>query len=229
MLYEEPLAGGWYVCASFAITAAHHLELAEVKVFPGGRRERFRQGRVGHLPDPGVWADSPKALPLDLEGVAPGGITARLLREIRVNDLLKNALALVAQVAGWNVPHSGLAQGLGELPVDRPGRAGRDDRFYIPWALRYDQKVAEGSRKPVSELAQEGGFGSRDSVRDVIHECRVRQLLTKAAPGRPGGRLTAKARALAEEMGLLPPAKPKATTKRAAKKKAAPRRPRRRQ
>jgi hypothetical protein len=80
----------------------------------------------------------------------------------------------------------------GPARVGRPGSAGRPDRQYAEWAFRYAKKLAEGSRSPIKDLAAEHGR-SPGQVRDLIHDARVRGLLSKERQGRAAGSLTPKA------------------------------------
>lgn len=86
----------------------------------------------------------------------------------------------------------------------RPGRRGRTDSYYLVWAVAYVERLAAGSRRPVKDLTErppkvirgyvsDGEATSEATVRDIIHQARVRGLLTGSPAGRPGGELTPKA------------------------------------
>jgi hypothetical protein len=80
----------------------------------------------------------------------------------------------------------------------RPGRRGHDDAYYLPIAARYVELIEQGVRKPVDQIADERG-DRPTQVRDLVHQCRTRGLLTRGTRGRPSGTLTEKAlRLLAE-------------------------------
>lgn len=179
---ELPIDGadGWYVSAVF-LQEGEQLVMAELKVFPGpgpsaeGRRMARRR--------PGEWSGRQDAL----EDVPDGGVSARLLRCIRLTDLQH----LVMSKLGTGSSADG-RQGGGAARVGRPGSAGRPDRQYAEWAFRYAKKLAEGSRSPIKDLAAEHGRNP-GQVRDLIHDARVRGLLSKERQGRAAGSLTPKA------------------------------------
>ncbi|MGD0313173.1 MAG: hypothetical protein ABSC90_12005 [Acidimicrobiales bacterium] len=79
----------------------------------------------------------------------------------------------------------------------RPGKVGRSDAFYARIAYRYLELVRAGS-SPTKALAAERHI-SQSSARDLVHEARVRGLMTSMGRGQAGGQLTAKARKLLEE------------------------------
>jgi hypothetical protein len=81
------------------------------------------------------------------------------------------------------------------LVNERPGARGKPDEDYARAAAEYVRFVAEGERAPLRSLA--GVLHVSESrARNIVHEARVRGLLTKTQPGRRGGRLTAKAQRL---------------------------------
>lgn len=131
----------------------------------------------------------------------PPGITARLLRSVPLAELHAKARAGAAE---WfkavppGTPADFLDFATRAGRPGRPGRAGRDDLELLPWAVRYADKVAGGSTAPVAELADEHGL-TRARVRDLVHECRRRELLSGGARGRSSGGLTAKATNLIEQ------------------------------
>jgi len=177
---ELPIDGadGWYVSAVF-LEEAGQLVMAELKVFPGpgpkydGRRSARRK--------PGEWSGRQDAL----KEVPDGGVSARLLRCIRLTDLQQLVMSELSGTASAAVAPGGAR-------VGRPGSAGRPDRQYAEWAFRYAKKLAEGSRSPIKDLAAEHDR-SPGQVRDLIHDARVRGLLSKERQGRAAGSLTPKA------------------------------------
>ncbi len=121
-------------------------------------------------------------------------MSARLLRCIRLTDLQE-------LVASALPDGSGDGSGAGPLTgVTRPGTAGRPDRYFAEWAFAYAKKLAEGSRSPIKDLAAEHGR-TAGQVRDLIHDARVRGLLSKERQGRAAGSLTPKAIQLLRESG----------------------------
>jgi hypothetical protein len=77
----------------------------------------------------------------------------------------------------------------------RTGAGGRGDRPYAAVAACYVDAFERGEISPVKAVAGELGF-DETAVRNYLTKARERDLLTAAGPGRPGGRLTDKARAL---------------------------------
>ena len=185
---ELPIEGsdGWYVSAVF-VPEGEQLVMAELKVFPGPRAEGRRAARR----KPGEWSQRPEAL----EGLPPGGVSARLLRCIRLTDLLQVVASALPDPAAAEPRPSG-----GSSRVGRPGTPGRPDRYYAEWAFRYAKKLAEGSRSPIKDLAAEHGRNP-GQVRDLIHDARVRGLLSKERQGRAAGSLTPKAIQLLKQGG----------------------------
>lgn len=131
----------------------------------------------------------------------PPGVTARLLRSVPLAEL--HAKARRGAAAWFKVAPPGADADLAAFAARvarpaRPGRAGRDDLEFLPWAIRYAEKVSARSAAPVAELAEEHGL-KRDRARDLVHECRRRGLLSGGARGRPSGGLTEKAINLIEQ------------------------------
>ncbi len=178
---ELPIDGadGWYVSAIF-LEEGGQLVMAELKVFPGPgpRTDSKRSARRR----PGEWSGRQDAL----QEVPDGGVSARLLRCIRLTDLQQLVMAELTTTP------SSEGQGARSARVGRPGSAGRPDRQYAEWAFRYAKKLAEGSRSPIKDLAAEHER-SPGQVRDLIHDARVRGLLSKERQGRAAGSLTPKA------------------------------------
>jgi hypothetical protein len=179
-------SGGWWLGAVF-VPYRGQIALAELKVYPG--------------PAPGAndldWSQTPEAL----VELPEGGITARLLRRVRVGEVIERAHQLVKSGEGLSsrtdldslVPKQ--LQELVRRAPARPGRAGREDYYYAVWAARYVSKVATGSKHPNIDVAKEFEV-TPEKVRDHVYESRRRELLTKTIWGRPGGELTGKARAI---------------------------------
>jgi hypothetical protein len=128
--------------------------------------------------------------------VPPGGITTRMLRQVRTGAIIA---AHRAAARLWALP--GIAAVMPDLPdlsvSERAGRRGRDDRFYARWAAEYADALTR-SANPVTELARRHHL-SASQVRNLAHACRKRGMLTAAPPGRAGGELTARAIELLRE------------------------------
>lgn len=133
-----------------------------------------------------------RRLVIEPAGGMPGpGITTRMLRELRTGELLAALRAAQRQV-------SALAPGVPpDLAVSsRAGRSGRPDRYYAEWAAAYTEALAR-SAHPVDDLAAQYHL-SPSQVRNIMHACRKRSMLTVPPPGRAGGELTIRARLLLE-------------------------------
>ena len=183
---ELPIEGanGWYVSAVF-LQEGEQLVMAELKVFPG---PRATDGRRATRRKPGEWSGRQDAL----DSVPEGGVSARLLRCIRLTDLQQAVVASLPNPSDL-VPSSGAGARVG-----RPGSTGRPDRYFAEWAFAYAKKLAEGSRSPIKDLAADHGR-TPGQVRDLIHDARVRGLLSKERQGRAAGSLTPKAIQLLRE------------------------------
>ena len=86
----------------------------------------------------------------------------------------------------------------------RPGRKGHDDRFLAQVASVYVGALAAGSRRPIADAAERlrevGQHYSNARVRDLVFMARERGFLTgPPGPGRAGGELTPKAKAILAE------------------------------
>ncbi len=168
--------------------------VAEVRLLPNDPGEPSRSGR---------WSEDPLAVP-------PDGIPGRALRALKLGVPLKRFSGFLRGLERDPTFEKQLLGAFGIPPGSkivrrRPGRAGRPDSFYLVWAVAYVKRLATGSRRPVKDLAEhppkdirgyvsDGNVTSVATVRDVIHQARVRDLLTDSPPGRPGGELTPKAK-----------------------------------
>lgn len=129
--------------------------------------------------------------------VPAGGVTARLLRRVKVGELLDEARSCLRESMPQGVRVSGALRGLRHA-ADGVGDRGHGDRFYAERAASYVQVVADGSRSPVADLAARWHC-SVATARDHIYKARERGLLTAPPPGRAGGELTDCARVLLEQ------------------------------
>jgi hypothetical protein len=124
-------------------------------------------------------------------GMPEQGITTRMLRQLRTGDLIA-ALRAAARQSG---------QIFGDAPdlsvPTRVGRRGRDEVYYARWAAAYVEALARSAR-PVDDLASRHNL-SASQIRNLMHACRRRGMLTASPPGRAGGDLTPRAIALLEE------------------------------
>lgn len=129
--------------------------------------------------------------PVELE-VHGAELTARHLRKV---GMLGIAAPVLDDWAVGNFLGSAWSRS-----AKNPGRAGRSDAFYAEWAQRYVSALEEDPARPVdrivsAELAA-GGHATHAQVKAYVARARARDMLTAASPGKPGGRLTSKARRL---------------------------------
>lgn len=163
--------------------------VGELRLFPA----------EGARPGPGQWSGEllgPEAR------VPRGGITARVLRRIRVRAYLRVMTEVVrrlraaapklAQRLGWATPAEPAAEA---RPGSRRGRKGRPPEFYAAIARDYVAAVARGSWRPVVDVATRRRLRVT-TVRDMIRRARSLGLLTLNGPGLRGGALTPRADAL---------------------------------
>jgi hypothetical protein len=118
-------------------------------------------------------------------------LTTRLLRRIRLGELLAQAQAQVPSGAGEHF------QFLAQTP--RRGRRRLiSDLELAGLAVAYEAACTTSAAQPRLVLAKERKE-SPGRVRDLIHEARRRGLLSPAVPGKAGGTATAEARRLLAE------------------------------
>jgi hypothetical protein len=172
---EVPLGPKWLV-AYRLVSQAGQPVVAEVRVFP---QEPGRQvaGRWS-----GEWRGINARVPR-------GGITARLLREVRIGEHGKRLQEILTK---W-------APTLRDFEVDftpstpsRPmrGRKPLPDIRYARVADRYVKALMSGARRPVAVVARALRIPV-PQARDFIHRARGRRMLTKPTKqGRAGGALT---------------------------------------
>jgi hypothetical protein len=191
---EVALNGEWTVAYRMVRGRRGEPLIGEVRVFP----TESRPGRPA-----GIW--SAEVLGSDAR-VPNGGISAELLRTVRIQDYQPFA----PEFSRWSLkrlvdvyktlprPSGTLTVTLpvhvtGGTPVSTgPGRPGRPDRFYAEVAEEYVKSLARGKR-PVSDIAKRRRI-SQSQARDMIREARERGLLTPTRRGKQGGELTEHAR-----------------------------------
>jgi hypothetical protein len=178
---EVPLGDeeSWWVAALFT-RREDRAAIVELRVFPGEDRDD-----PDAAPEIGEWSRTANGL----TDLPPGGITARLLRDISVSDLEQTLQEALHESSTHPVLRA-IARDV-DAHSERPGRRGRPDLHYARWAARYVDALRHSST-PNAHLADEAGLRP-EQVRDAIHEARARGLLTKTGRGRAGGQLTTKA------------------------------------
>lgn len=106
------------------------------------------------------------------------------------------------QVGEW-LKDDRLAPYLGDewmTKAPRPGRAGRDSRFYARKAEQYVAACDADPKRPVAYLIERSDeYLTEGQVRWYLSEARRRGLLTKPKPGHAGGELTVEGRQLLDD------------------------------
>jgi hypothetical protein len=132
--------------------------------------------------------------PTESDLLPPNGINYEALRAVQLGTIqVELSEILTAEVEGGWVPAE-IVERFRSTP--RPGNQGRDDLEYAAIAAMYVRMLG-ASRTPLRALVDELGPGyTAAAVRAMVNRARKRGLLTSAPPGRAGGELTEKARAL---------------------------------
>jgi hypothetical protein len=183
----------WFV-AALLVPHRDRFVIAELRLFPGvgfQNVKRSREGRViSREPAIGEWSGDPSFL----TNMPTSGITKRLLGSVSFTRLLQEARDRVSQmvaVAGDSfIEERDL--GLMHEVAKRPGRRRRPNSDYLVWAERYDAAMRAGSRSPILDLAKKY-HRTPVAVRDLVHEARVRELLSRGQRAQAGGHLMPKA------------------------------------
>jgi hypothetical protein len=106
--------------------------------------------------------------------------------------------AFASPFAGFVFPREWLDAIEREEFRPRPGR-GRARHRYAEWARRYVDALERDPRAPIALLSKEWPDETEESLRGFLTRARKLGLLTQAPPGKPGGKLTDKARVLLAE------------------------------
>ncbi|HEX9710690.1 MAG TPA: hypothetical protein VGB42_12095, partial [Candidatus Thermoplasmatota archaeon] len=180
--FEAPLAPGWTV-AYRLVRQGSAVVVGEVRVFPH---------ELGRESVPGCW--SAEVLGAQAT-VPPGGLTARLLRRLRIGAHYRVAAEAFDRLAEDAVlgEDARAAVGLAKLPQRPPGpsRPGRPRGLGLRaarLARAYVELVARGSVRPVAELAPRVRL-TPSQVRDALRDARERGYLTSPGQGKRGGSL----------------------------------------
>jgi hypothetical protein len=187
---ETDLSGGWRVAYRLAAEAGHPV-VSEVRVYPAERRA------------PAGWW-SGEELGMEATTVPPGGLTATLLREVRLGAHLLEGKAALEWAKTKTRPRGGDVSlitawlrrlGLKSLhPPERkpgPGRLGRPRHEVARIAREYARAVSRNSRHPIQDVQAVHRHLSLDQLRDVVRRARQLGYLTASTGrGRMGGVLT---------------------------------------
>jgi hypothetical protein len=220
---EVPIRDGSWIAAYRLLPQDGAPVIGEVRLFPNEQTRSVAGSWSGELL--GTRAKVP-----------PGGITHRLLRELRVGHHLSVMGQIFHNIRRQGAEEEFLTQHGITRPLVVPAVAGRrrgrkpfPDRFYAELARDYVTAIARGSERPAADVARKRGLRRPDRVRDMLHEARKRGLLTPTPVGRrQGGDLTDAARTLlAEAVPVNVPAstrdQAKATHRQPTRKRKTPR------
>ena len=115
----------------------------------------------------------------------PGGITARVLRSIKLGEVLDGLRARERRAEpdpDLHVP-ADLPR-----PGSRPGRRGLSDEFLSWVAINYLKAAKVDSRAPVRRMHETMGRGyPRDTIKGWVGEARNRGFLAPTTQGKGGG------------------------------------------
>lgn len=209
---EVPLGSEW-VGACRLLPRDGWPIVAEVRVFPAddggvdpvvdrpGDEDKiargFAEGTSVIRREPGRWS-------VDERGtdayVPDGGLTSRLLREVRiplvVNIARKHLSTFYEEwpqlISASEAPLEFLAFAGIEHGDRHVKRRAHDDRFYAEVAAAYVSELRDENKAPHVALARRWCI-TRSRARDRVHEARRAGMLTLSPPGKAGGNLTPKA------------------------------------
>jgi hypothetical protein len=180
---DVPLGAEW-VIAYRLVSEQGVPVVGELRVFPA----------EPNRPGPGTWSGEFRGT---LARVPHGGITARLLRRLRVRAYVRSLPEVLRRIRempdvagslGWAPPPTPV-----QPRVGGPGRKGRPPVFYAAIARDYARAVKRGSSQPIKDVARQWEEES-EKVREMVRRARRLNLLTAAEPGYPGGELTGDAK-----------------------------------
>jgi hypothetical protein len=140
------------------------------------------------------------------DDIPPGGITARLLRTIKIGQLASGLRQKLRQfhdegTAGRVFDEMNWSAQSRRRPRPRYSRA--TDAYYLALAQDYVRLCSAGERTPVSTLAKQRKV-QIVRVRSHINLARRNGFLTDTSRGKPGGTLTEKARRVLGEKEAPP-------------------------
>jgi hypothetical protein len=195
---EVAISDDWMSAARLAMQDGQ-VVVAEMRVFP-------RERAPGASPLAGEW--SAEVLGALAPSPPRGGITKDLLRRVPMGQGAQHFRELLRAYQGKAGSMGWLAQemfersfpGAGAVPErPRPERGtGRPDWFFAQLAADYCTAIERGSRRPVAELAARRRFPVA-RIRSMLHEARVRGLLTRNRRGVFGGALTSRAQEILKQ------------------------------
>jgi hypothetical protein len=185
---------GEWIVACRLVMQGNQPVIGEVRVFPK---------------DPGAWGEggitldsqfdmkvplrwNAELLGLRAHNVPAGGITRTFLRDIPLGAAKKEIgkyVNLARQNPQLRAFFELFAQAMGPAFEPPRTRRGKPDLYYARLAQEYVDRVNNGSRHPVKDLATRH-HKDVSRMRDMIREARERGLLGKVKNAVPGGQLT---------------------------------------
>lgn len=131
--------------------------------------------------------------------VPPAGLNTTTLRSLPLAELVQASMEDAMDFAdGYGVTYQLLDERwIERLKDDRApvkgGRPGNGEEFYAIKAARYAQLVAAGDPKPIATMTEHEPHTAEATVRGWIQKAARMGLLEGRVPGRPSGRLSARA------------------------------------
>jgi hypothetical protein len=207
---EVPLGRDW-IAAYRLVEQRGYPVVAELRIFPA--EKKVWKNKVGSR-SAGEWS----AEILGRTAKVPrGGITARMVRAVRIGEHHRVASEFISELRGQGgEPNIALdliqGKAAGRMEVHstfeikkteprsdvRPRRRlakGRPEIFYAEMARAYVEELQAGSKRPIVDLAKRLRL-DRSKVRDMIYAARRRGLLEGGSQGKKGGKLSDKAKRL---------------------------------
>lgn len=228
--FTDNRGGRWLAAARLAVRDGQ-IVITELRVIPDERNlwrlHRQKDVRFGGISTarphewghekPGEWSGNPEKAPKD-------GLHATAMKNVRLGNFIPTVQTWIASTMAFAGAKGYRDSGAFYVDMALPGAAqltprprprrnvGRDDFFYA-WLADEYVRAAATSRSPVKDIAKRRNE-EPDHIRDLLHEARVRGLLSKGKAGTRGGYLTARASALLSEHTEAMPRKSTKTGRR---------------
>jgi hypothetical protein len=187
---EAPLDDGWLVALRLSAQDGWPV-VAELRVFPDEGDDRDSRW-------PGCWSAERLGY---LAPVPPGGLTARKLREVRLETFLREQAKQLLAQRDTILRRDHATAGTDNPELTHPGRkraGSKSDLELAQVAQEYIERCHDPrtAQRPTAALAAARAGWTTTYARDQVHAARERGLLTSLGRGRQGGTLTPKAERL---------------------------------